>query len=200
MLDLNLQRFANSTYRLQVMTQVFEAEGGRNVAAQSALLVSSAPYLVGVKSQDSLSYVAKDAPRQVQWLAVAPDLTPLAVDGLTSEVVEHRYVSVLVKQSNGTYKYESRIKNISQPASPLVMTKDGAKQTLNTATPGDFTLQLKDANGKLLNQIDYSVAGRGNTSRSLERNAELQLRLDKRSYATGMRLPSVSARRTPGRA
>jgi len=29
------------------------------------------------------------------------------------------------------------------------------------------------------------VAGRGNTSRSLERNAELQLRLDKRSYATG---------------
>jgi len=86
-LDLNLQRFANSTYRLQVMSQVFEAEGGRNVAAQSALLVSSAPYLVGVKSQDSLSYVAKDAPRQVQWLAVAPDLSPLAVDGLTTEVV-----------------------------------------------------------------------------------------------------------------
>ncbi|MDP0959134.1 hypothetical protein Q6334_28885, partial [Klebsiella pneumoniae] len=56
---------------------------------------------------------------------------------------------------------------------------------LNTGTPGDFTLQLKDANGNLLNQIDYSVAGRGNTSRSLERNAELQLRLDKRSYATG---------------
>jgi len=184
-LDLNLQRFANSTYRLQVMTQVYEAEGGRNVAAQSALLVSAAPYLVGVKSQDSLSFVAKDAPRQVQWLAVAPDLTPVAVDGLTSEVVEHRYVSVLVKQSNGTYKYESRIKNISQPASPLVMGKDGAKQTLNTGTPGDFTLQLKDANGNLLNQIDYSVAGRGNTSRSLERNAELQLRLDKRSYASG---------------
>ncbi|QLG96281.1 alpha-2-macroglobulin family protein [Pseudomonas yamanorum] len=184
-LDLNLQRYANSTYRLQVMTQVFEAEGGRNVAAQSALLVSSAPYLVGVKSQDSLSFVAKDAPRQVQWLAVAPDLTPVAVDGLTSEVVEHRYVSVLVKQSNGTYKYESRIKNISQPASPVAMTKDGAKQALNTSTPGDFTLQLKDANGNLLNQIDYSIAGRGNTSRSLERNAELQLRLDKRSYATG---------------
>ena len=44
---------------------------------------------------------------------------------------------------------------------------------------------VKDANGNLLNQIDYSVAGRGNTSRSLERNAELQLRLDKRSYASG---------------
>ncbi|WP_379557485.1 hypothetical protein, partial [Pseudomonas sp. MD332_6] len=47
-LDLNQQRFANSTYRLQVMTQVYEEEGGRNVSAQSALLVSSAPYLVGV--------------------------------------------------------------------------------------------------------------------------------------------------------
>ncbi|WP_347928975.1 alpha-2-macroglobulin [Pseudomonas helvetica] len=184
-LDLNLQRFANSTYRLQVMAQVYEAEGGRNVAAQSALLVSSAPYLVGVKSQDSLGYVAKDASRQVQWLAVAPDLTPVAVEGLSTELVEHRYVSVLIKQSNGTYKYESRIKHINQSATPLPLGKDGAKQTLNTATPGDYTLQLKDANGNLLNAIDYSVAGRGNTSRSLERNAELQLRLDKRSYATG---------------
>lgn len=145
----------------------------------------SQPITVALNNLVNTSTGAKDAPRQVHWLAVAPDLIPLAVDGLTSEVVEHRYVSVLVKQSNGTYKYESRIKNISQPAAPLVMTKEGAKQSLNTGTPGDFTLQLKDANGNLLNQIDYSVAGRGNTSRSLERNAELQLRLDKRSYATG---------------
>ncbi|MGF6111282.1 alpha-2-macroglobulin family protein [Pseudomonas frederiksbergensis] len=184
-LDLDLQRFANSTYRLQVMTQVYEAEGGRNVAAQSSLLVSSAPYLVGVTSPDALNYVAKDAPRQVQWLAIAPDLTPRAVDGLSTELVEHRYVSVLIKQANGTFKYESRVKNISQPAVPLPLGKAGAKQTLNTTTPGDYTLQLKDPNGNVINAIDYSVAGRANTSRSLERNAELQLRLDKRSYATG---------------
>ena len=184
-LDLDLKRFANSTYRLQVLAQVYEAEGGRNVAAQSSLLVSSAPYLVGVKSQDSLSYVAKGTARQVQWLAVGPDLSPRAVEGLVSQVIEHRYVSVLVKQANGTYKYESRLKDTAQPASPLPLTEQGATQVLDTQTPGDFTLQLKDANGNLLNQIDYSVAGQGNSSRSLERNAELQLRLDKRSYASG---------------
>ncbi|MCK9797568.1 alpha-2-macroglobulin [Pseudomonas sp. MAFF 302030] len=198
-LDLDLKRFANSTYRLQVLAQVYEAEGGRNVAAQSSLLVSSAPYLVGVKSDDPLSYVAKGAARQVQWLAVGPDLNPRAVEGLVSEVIEHRYVSVLVKQVNGTYKYQSRIKDSARPASPLPLTEHGAIQVLDTQTPGDFTLRLKDANGNLLNQIDYSVAGQGNTSRSLERNAELQLRLDKRSYASGeeiaisIRAPYVGA-------
>lgn len=185
LLDLKLDRYAASTYRLSLLARVFEAEGGRNVAAQSSLMVSSAPWLVGVKSVDSLSYVSKGAKREIEWLAIGPDLKPLAVDGLSTELVEHRYVSVLVKQSNGTYKYQSRIKNIPLGSQPLAIGAAGSKQTLNTSEPGDFTLTLKAADGTPLNQVDYSVAGHGNASRSLERNAELQLRLDQDSYAQG---------------
>ncbi|HSX90850.1 MAG TPA: alpha-2-macroglobulin [Pseudomonas sp.] len=184
-LDLRLQRFAASTYSLNLLARVFEAEGGRNVAAQSALMVSSSPWLVGVKSVDSLNYVSKGAKREVEWLALGPDLKPLAVEGLTTELVEQRYVSVLVKQSNGTYKYESRVKNITLESQPLSIAAAGSKQRLNTSEPGDFTLTLKAADGTPLNQVGYSVAGSGNASRSLERNAELQLRLDRDSYAQG---------------
>ena len=183
--DLRLNRFASSTYRLTLLARVFEAEGGRNVAAQSSLMVSSAPWLVGVKSVDSLSYVSKGAKREVHWLAIGPDLAPLAVDGLTTELTEHRYVSVLVKQANGTYKYESRIKDLPLGSQPLSIAVGGSMQTLVTSEPGDFTLTLKAADGTPLNQLHYSVAGRGNASRSLERNAELQLRLNKASYAEG---------------
>ncbi|HLD68075.1 MAG TPA: MG2 domain-containing protein, partial [Pseudomonas sp.] len=185
LLDLKLQRYAASTYRLSLLARVFEAEGGRNVAAQSSLMVSSAPWLVGVKSVDALSYVSKGAKREVEWLAIGPDLAPLAVDGLSTELIEHRYVSVLVKQANGTYQYQSRLKNSSRGSQPLAIARGGVKQRLNTDEPGDFSLILKAADGTPLNQVDYSVAGQGNASRSLERNAELQLRLDQDSYAQG---------------
>lgn len=184
-LALNLNRYADSTYQLQVLAQVYEAEGGRNVAAQSTLLVSPATYLVGVKSIDSLDYITRGAQREVQWLAVNPQLEPLVVDGLRTELIEHRYVSVLVKQADGTYRYVSRVKDVGAPEQPITLKDGQALQTLDTTTPGSFTLRLKDANGKLLNQVDYDVAGQANTTRSLERNAELQLRLDKRSYASG---------------
>ena len=184
-LDLRLNRYAARTYRLSLLARVFEAEGGRNVAAQSSLMVSSAPWLVGVKSVDSLDYVSKGAKREVEWLAIGPDLKSLAVEGLSTELVEQRYVSVLVKQSNGTYKYQSRIKQIPLGSQPLNIAANGSKQTLNTSEPGDFILTLKAADGTPLNQVSYSVAGRGNASRSLERNAELQLRLDQDAYAQG---------------
>lgn len=184
-LDLRLNRYAARTYRLSLLARAFEAEGGRNVAAQSSLMVSSAPWLIGVKSVDSLDYVSKGAKREIEWLAIGPDLTPLAVDGLSTELVEQRYVSVLVKQSNGTYKYQSRIKQIPRGSQPLNIAATGSTQTLNTGEPGDFTLTLKAADGMPLNQVSYSVAGRGNASRSLERNAELQLRLDQDAYAQG---------------
>jgi alpha-2-macroglobulin len=182
-LELKLERYAASTYRLNLLARVFEAEGGRNVAAQSSLMVSSAPWLIGVKSPDSLDYISKDGKRAVHWLAINPQLQPQAVEGLTLERVEHRYLSVLVKQANGTYTYQSRVKHLPLDSQPFALTSQGATSTLNTSEPGDFTLTVKDAAGNALNQVDYSVAGQGNASRSLERNAELQLRLDHDSYA-----------------
>jgi uncharacterized protein YfaS (alpha-2-macroglobulin family) len=56
---------------------------------------------------------------------------------------------------------------------------------LPTNEPGDFLLVLRDANGARLNSLNYSVAGDANISRSLDREAELQVQLDKASYNGG---------------
>ncbi len=184
-LQPNLQRFGSSTYRLHLTAQVFEAEGGRNVAAEAETLVSGAPFLVGVKTPDPLEYVAKGAVRHTHWLAVGPDLQPAVAEGLSLALIEYRYVSVLVKQNNGTYKYESRRKELLRDNTPLDLPKEGSEITLPTAEPGDFAYELRDAQGAVLNKVSWTVAGAGNLSRSLERNAELQIRLDKPSYAPG---------------
>src|SRR5262249_2349220 len=61
----------------------------------------------------------------------------------------------------------------------------GSAFPLPTDEPGDFDLVLHDGNGSVLNTVSYSVAGEANVSRSLDRNAELQIQLDKPSYASG---------------
>lgn len=198
-LNLNLQRFARATYRLHLSAKVFEAQGGRGVAAEAALLVSSAPYLVGTKTDGSLNYIQRDAQRATHWLAIDPNLKPVAADKLTRQWIERKYVSVLVKQPNDTYKYESRKKEIVRDSRPFSLPAGGADLALITSEPGDFALVLKDAGGNELNRVEYSVAGEANISRSLERNAELQLTLNKSDYAPGdtieinVRAPYVGA-------
>ena len=183
--DLGLDRFADSTYGLQLLVKVYESKGGRGVAAQDRVLVSSSPWLVGVRSADALNYVSRGSSRTLHWLAIGPDLEPVAVEGLRTELVERRYVSVLAKQSDGSYRYVSQAKDYPVKSESLTMPVGGVEQTLDTSVPGNFIVRLKNAAGEVLNEIQYNVAGAGNVTRSLERNAELQLQLDKPEYKPG---------------
>ncbi|MDD1617887.1 MAG: hypothetical protein CG439_2947, partial [Methylococcaceae bacterium NSP1-2] len=88
-------------------------------------------------------------------------------------------------QEDNTYKYESRPKEISVHKDPLVIPKEGYDLTLDSSTAGDYSYIVRNAEGLLLSRVDYSVAGAGNVSRSLDRNAELQLTLDKPEYDGG---------------
>jgi uncharacterized protein YfaS (alpha-2-macroglobulin family) len=183
--NLNLSRFAGRAYRLNLLVRAFEAEGGRNVAAQNSAIISEAAYLVGVKPDGDLGFVKRGSARQANWLAVNQQLVPVAAEGLTLDWVQRKYVSVLTQQSNQTYKYVSKLKEIVRNTRKVRLAAGGSNIALPTQEPGDFVLVLRDASGAVLNQLSYSVAGEANLSGSLERNAELEVRLDKPSYIGG---------------
>lgn len=183
--DLKLSRYARATYRLSLLAKVFEPEGGRSVAAESSVLVSELPFLVGVKNDGELNFVARGSKRVSQLITIDPRGKPRPTEGLTLQRVERKVVSVLMRQPNDTYKYESRKKEAVLGEQPLVVPATGYALALDTRTPGNFSYVVRDAAGVELNRVDYSVAGQGNVSRSLERNAELQLTLDKKDYAPG---------------
>jgi uncharacterized protein YfaS (alpha-2-macroglobulin family) len=182
---LDLNRFAGRAYRLSLLVKAFEAEGGRNVAAENNTIVSEANYLVGVKPDGDLSFVQRGSSRAAHWLAVNQQLTPVAADGLTLDWVQRKYVSVLTQQNNQTYKYVSKLKEIVRNSRKVKIAQSGNNFPLPTQEPGDFVLVLRDASGAELNKLSYSVAGEANLSGSLERNAELEMRLDKPSYLGG---------------
>ena len=197
--DLQLSRYARATYRLGLLAQVFEPEGGRSVAAEAGVLVSELPFLVGVKHDGDLAYVSRGITRISRLLAIAPNGKALAAEGLTLQRVERKMVSVLMRQANETYRYESRRKDTLVEEKRVALPAAGLALALDTRTPGNYSYVLRDAAGLELNRIDYSVAGQGNVSRSLERNAELQITLNKKDYQPGeeielsIRAPYVGA-------
>ncbi|MES2297592.1 MAG: alpha-2-macroglobulin [Pseudomonadota bacterium] len=198
-LPLGLQRYAQATYQLYLVAKAFEPEGGRSVSAEAGALVSDRPYLVGYKVDGELDFITRNGVRNASFIAIDPKAKKTAVDKLKLVRIERRVVSVLVKQPNGTLKYESRATEAVLGESAYAIGAAGAKLPLATQTPGNFAYALRDEQGLTLARIDYSVAGTGNVSRSLDRNAELQMALNKKDYNPGedieisIRAPYVGA-------
>lgn len=196
---LGLQRYKQATYQMHLLVKAFEPEGGRSVAAEATALVSDRSYLVGYKADGDLSYVNRNSARTVSVIAIDSKAKKVAVSKLKLVRLERKVVSVLIKQNNGLYKYESRSTETVLNESPLDIAAAGNKILLATQTPGNFAYAVRDEDGLTLSRVDYSVAGTGNVSRSLDRNAELQLSLNKKDYSPGeeieisIRAPYVGA-------
>lgn len=182
---LGLQRFNQATYQMHVLMKAFEPEGGRSVSAEINALVSDRPFLIGYKAVDDLNYVSRNAKREINLLAIDSNAKPVSANNLKLLRIENKVVSVLMKQPSGLYKYESRAKESVLEEKPYTLAKAGNQLSLMTQTPGNFAYAIRDADGLELTRVNYSVAGEGNVSRSLDRNAELQLTLNKKAYEPG---------------
>ena len=182
---LRLERFDAGTYSLQVVARAFEPGGGRGVTQARTLLVSSLPFLVGMKPDGELGYVTRGARRTVAIVAVDPALKATAAPGLKLELLERRWVSVLERQDDGTLRYESRLREQPLKSEPLALPAAVVERALATDAPGEFALVVREASGRELNRLEYSVAGTGNVARRMDRNAELELRLARSDYAPG---------------
>ncbi len=182
---LDLNRFEKASYALSFVAEGFEKEGGRGVSTAMMTTVSPLSFLVAYKADGDLSYIRREAQRGIEFIAVDKALEKVSTEGLSYEIVEIRYVSALTKQANGTVSYQSVKKETIKEKHPLLIPKEGFKFILPSAEPGTFALVVRDKSETELNRVQYSIIGDGNTSRSLERNAELQIKLNKNDFLPG---------------
>lgn len=184
--DLDLKKYDHSSYSLSFLGQVYEPDSGRSVAATAKTIVSSNDYMVGYHSADDLSNIKLNSTvKPVHLIAINQQTNLIPLSDLKVRLVEKRYVSVLTKQDSGMYKYESKLREKTLSETPFSIEAKGSDYPINTANTGDYKLVILDKNNTELNIINYSVIGKGNVSRSLERNAELNIHLDKHSYKPG---------------
>ena len=184
-LPLDLTQYDAGIYRLNVLAEGFEAGGGRSVKAQASVMLSPLAHLIGYKPDGDLSFVDKDAVRHVTFQALDSDARAVALPDLTLSIVEQAYVSTLVKRPNGTFAYQSIVKETVRSSQPFAVPADGVAYALPTNTSGTFVVQLADASGLVYSKVPYTVAGARNLAGNLERNAELSLALNADSFDPG---------------
>ncbi|HSI13818.1 MAG TPA: MG2 domain-containing protein [Chthoniobacter sp.] len=184
--DLQLERFADATYAMTLFTEGFEADGGRSVSTSNSVLVSALPYVIGAKSDGDFNYIKMGDAHAVEWIALDPTLKKIAVGDLEARLIERVYVSVLSKAENGNYVYESVLRENVIRSEAVSISADGLKYPLPTDVPGNYVIELREKNGDArVSQVSFSVVGRGAVTRSLEKDAELQVKLSKPQYNTG---------------
>ncbi len=184
-LDLQLDRFADATYSMQFFAEAFEGEGGRSITGQASVLVSALPYVVGYKSDGDLHYIQASAPRGVDLVAIDPQLKRIALENVTLDVIAQEYVSVVTKKENGSYGYESVLKERVAKSEKIAISADGLRYQLPTSEPGDYVIEMRDSGQRKVSRIRFSVVGRGPVKRALDKNSELQVKLERTQYNSG---------------
>lgn len=161
----------------------FEKESGRSVATNVKGLVTDLSVLLGTKSEDALDYIEKGALRRIELRAINLKAESISSGKLSVVVERELFKNVLVRQSNGIYKYDSAKKMIPVSTSEIEVAPEGRNLELDTQNPGTFVMTLKDEAGVLLNQLRYAVVGEGNDAIKVNRNANLELTLNHPEYA-----------------
>ena len=183
--DLQLERFADATYSMRFIAEGFEAEGGRSVTSTVDALVSALPYVIGCKPDGELRYIEMNKPRAVDLVAVDPQLKRIALANVTANVIAQEHVSVLTKQDSGNFAYESVLKERVAKSEKISVSANGVHYALPTDEPGNYVFELRDDQDRRLAKLQFCVIGRGEISRTLEKNAELQVKLDRAQYNSG---------------
>ncbi len=183
--DLNLGQFGASTYRLTFHGEGFAQDSGRSVHTAKNVLVSPLPYVIGTKADSNLGYINKDAKRQVQMIALDPDLQGIAVKGLTTQIFRIDYVSALIKDERGAYVYRAIPKETPVAKGTLDIPAGGLTYAIDSATPGTYALVVSDSSGLVLNRVPYSIIGEGNMLGHARKDAVIGLKLNKSEYAPG---------------
>lgn len=183
--DIDLSRFKSGTYRTRFLVEGFDQAGGRSVRASNSILTSPLKQLVGYKPDGDLNYISSGSKRSVNFIAINAQLETQLASDLSLKIIEIQHVSTLVKQANGTYKYQTIKKEVELSHAELSIPENGFNYTIDTAQAGDFAIEVYDLNKQRVSRFEYSVAGFANLSGKIDKNAELQLKLDKQDYFPG---------------
>ena len=170
-----------SLSRASVTLEGLEAQGGRAVTKNLSWLVSSAPYLVGVRltgtPQPKDSLVA-GAPAQVEIAVVGKDLQPRAKQTLKVTIGKTHYVTELVTSDGGYLSY--RDSPVTEPVVTQDVTTDDkglARIELPTNEQGSFSVTVANEQGPQA-LLSYATLGNALPNRTKELpTAKLRARL-----------------------
>jgi alpha-2-macroglobulin len=153
--------------------------------SDSGALVSALPYVIGYKADGDLRYIDMKTQRAIDLVAMDPQLNRIAIENITLNLIAQEYVSVLKKQENGNYAYESVLKERPAKSEKISVAASGYHYAVPTDEPGNYVLELRDDQNRTLSKLRFSVVGHAAAAGALEKNAELEIKLNAKEYRAG---------------
>ncbi len=185
MFELDLTQFQQGMYQVLLNTQGFEASGGRSVRATASTLVSPLDRIIGFKANGSLNFIHKDSARRVSLIAIDNNLTKVTYPNLTQHWYRLSPQSSLVKQANGTYKYQQTERRELLSSSDTTISDSGNQLDLDTGIAGKYRIEIENMDGLTVASIDYHVVAQANIAGDTDISSDLTVTLDQSDYTAG---------------
>lgn len=184
--NLPLEKFANKIFQLQVFTEGFEKEGGRSVNGARSILVSPYEELIGLKATDDYSFIKRNQKKFIEYVAIDNKLNQVATKKFSLAFYERKVLNVLTKRPNGTFGYESIVKDVLLSKENIAFNKKyPLRHQLDTQKAGDYKMVIMSSNEEVFSTFFYSVVGKRDLARSLSRDVELKIKLENQDIVPG---------------
>ena len=183
--ELNLQKYADATYRLDFFAEGFELDSGRGVRTNKSIIVSSFDYIIGQKADGDLKYINQQSNRIVDLIAIDSDGNKTSSSELELNLKKINYVNSLTKQDNGSYAYQSVPVEESISKQKIIISGESYSYKLPTKSIGDYVTTITDQFSTSYGEVRFSVVGEGNVAGSITKDATLSLKLNKDDYKAG---------------
>ena len=177
------------TYRLTFDAEGFEAEGGRSVEDLAGTLVSRRcpTWSAGARTATSNWITAGGPGRTVEFIGVDRALNRIALDGLTVHLAE---AAVRLRAheggQDGSYHYESVRREKQLRGEPAAIPVEGWKYVLPDArTRATSSWNCATPPGRRSAAWNTRSWARAEVTRSLEKNAELEIKLSREQFRAG---------------
>ncbi|MDR1942478.1 MAG: alpha-2-macroglobulin [Endomicrobium sp.] len=184
----DLAKYSGGTYNLSFEAEVYEGDSGKGVSSYDSVKVSPYKYLIGYKTDSKLSYLNKGSAASVELIALDNNLKQIQLQNLKLKKLQKQYVSSLVKQNNGIYKYQTVTKETLLEEKPFSVKASVNKIDLDTSSAGEYIIEIEDENGFKILSFSYFIAGESNLSFKIEKDANLMINLQNEDVEPGQQL------------
>lgn len=187
--DLPGDLLGAASARVFIGAEGFDLSGGRATIAEASFLVSPMRRILGYKPLDGLTnmrFIPAGRKASLEFIALDPNLEKTAWEKINFTIANRVYVTNLVSDGNGGYRYDETPADLPVKTWTADLAAKGIAVKLDTATPGEFLLTAKDADGAIIAQIPYAVAGeRLDPPDAPLAGGKMRVRLDKNEYSSG---------------
>lgn len=162
-LPLPLEKLRGGTLHCRLLVEGFEPGGGRAVTEEKNFLVSPLGCVLGFRPSGTggnLNFIPQGGRAALDFVALGSDLSPVDPGELSFVVSARRYVTSLVTDREGRYRYEDTPVDSVLSESRVRFDGNGrAHWTVPTEESGEFLLEVKNGEGLVMAEVPFTVAG-----------------------------------------